>query len=142
MNSIFRQIRQAGFTLVTALFLLVVVALLSVYMINFSAVQHTTLVYGLQGARAMQAARTGLEWGIYRAIRDNSCEATTPLSTTSGDVQFDKFDIEVECTASQHLEGTTEIDTFQLTSSAKVGTFGSLDYVFRSLQATVSNTPP
>ena len=43
-----------GFTLITALFLLTVVALLSVYMITIRNVQQSTVVFGLQGARAMQ----------------------------------------------------------------------------------------
>ena len=47
--------RQAGFTLITALFLLVVVAGLSVYMITIRNVQQSTVVFAQQGARAMQA---------------------------------------------------------------------------------------
>ncbi len=141
MNRVFRQIGQAGFTLVTALFLLVVVALLSVYMINFSAVQHTTVVYGLQGARAMQAARTGLEWGIYQAFDTNACPSSTPFTTNAGG-QIDNFTIQLNCVRTTHIEATTTVITYQLTAQASIGTFGSLDYVFRSLQATVSNQPP
>jgi len=136
-----KKIRNAGFTLVTALFLLVVVALLSVYMINFSSVQHTTLVYGLQGARAMQAARAGLEWGIYEAIKTGNCAGSTSFST-SGAGQLDNFNITVSCGLTMHDEGTTTINTYQLTSEASVGNFGSLDFVFRRLQASVSNQPP
>ncbi len=142
MNKVFRQIKQAGFTLVTALFLLVVVALLGVYMMNFSAVQHTTLAYGLQGARAMQAAHAGLEWGIYHVITDSSCVTDTAFITNSGDVQLDNFNIVVACTESSHTEGAETIITFQLTSTASVGTFGTLDFVSRSLQGTVSIQPP
>ncbi len=134
-----RQIVQSGFTLLTALFLLVVVALLSVYMINFSGVQHSTLVYGVQGARAMQAARSGLEWGIYRAFDTGACPAGS--FSTSGAGSLDNFNINVSCTFSDHTESGVSIRTFRLTSSASTGTFGSLDYVFRSLQATVSNQP-
>ena len=133
---------NAGFTLVTALFLLVVVALLSVYMINFSGVQHTTLVYGLQGARAMQAARAGIEWGVYETIfLDNSngvCN-TAPVTTT---FQVDGFSVEVRCSESDHIESTETITTYQITSEASTGNFGTLDYVFRRLQASVSIQPP
>ena len=126
---------NAGFTLVTALFLLVVVALLSVYMINFSGVQHTTLVYGLQGARAMQAARAGIEWGVYEAIINSNCAPSTTF-------QVEGFNVQVNCSSSQHDESTTMVFTYQLTSEASINTFGSLDYVFRSLQASVSVQPP
>ena len=139
---------QSGFTLITALFLLVVVALLSVYMINFSSVQHTTLVYGVQGARAMSAARTGLEWGIYRTITAAPVPpicANTPVTSTfstNGAGSLDTFNITVVCQFSDHFEGVTPVRTYQFTSSAQVGTFGTLDYVFRSLQASVSTPPP
>lgn len=139
MNKAIKKISNAGFTLVTALFLLVVVALLSVYMINFSGVQHTTLVYGLQGARAMQAARAGLEWGIYEVIPNNDSNNICPGTST---FTLDGFNVEVRCTESTHLEAADTIITYQLTSQASINSFGSLDYVFRELQASVSVQPP
>lgn len=135
-----RRFVQSGFTLITALFLLVVVAVMSVYLINFSSVQHTTLVYSVQGARAMQAARTGLEWGVYQSITTGNC-ASDSFSTSSAG-SLDNFNIVVACTPSDHTEGVVLVRTFRLTSSASTGVFGSLDYVFRRLQATVSIEPP
>lgn len=130
-----------GFTLLAALFLLVVLALLSVYMINFSAVQHTTLVYGVQGARAMQAARAGLEWGIYESIENTNCAASTAFNT-AGAGSLDNFNIQVDCTLSTHIEGATTITTYHFVSSADTGVYGTLDYVFRRLEATASIQPP
>ena len=132
---------QAGFTLVTALFLLVVVALLSVYMISLRSVQQQTLVYGVQGARAMQAARTGIEWGIYRSLTDNACP-TTEFNFTLPDATLSAFTITVTCTSTAHTEGTTTINTFQLRAVAETNTYGSLDYVSRQLEASVSRPPP
>ncbi len=40
-----------------------VLSLLGVAMMRLSAVQSSTGVFALQGARAYQAARSGLEWG-------------------------------------------------------------------------------
>ena len=48
--------KQGGFTLITAIFLLVVVAGLVAYFTNLRVVQQVSLVYGVQGARALQAA--------------------------------------------------------------------------------------
>ena len=133
---------QTGFTLVTAIFLLVVVASLSVYMINFRSVQQQTLLYGVQGARAMSAARTGLEWGIYQAIKNEVCPTSNLTFNTSGAGSLDTFGIEVTCTSTEHDEGLVTVRTYQLTSSAEIGSFGTLDYVFRRLQASVSIQPP
>jgi MSHA biogenesis protein MshP len=136
--------KVAGFTLVTAIFLLVVVASLSVYMLSLRSVQQQTLVYGVQGARAMQAARAGIEWGIYQSIVKSNCSATNPSFSGAG-AAISAFSIVVECSASTHQEGPTSIPpivTYQLTSTATTGTYGTLDYVSRRLQATVSEQPP
>lgn len=129
---------QSGFSLITAIFLLVVVAALVAYMTNIRVVQQTTLVYGVQGARATQAARSGVEWGIYQSIVNGSCAGSTSFT----DPVFAGFNIEVQCGQTTHIEGTTPIDTFQLTAIARSGSYGSLDYVQRRIQATVSQDPP
>ena len=136
-----RNFKQAGFTLVTAIFLLVVVAGLIVYMTNISVVQHTTAAYGLQGARGLQAARSGLEWGISRAIVSNSCAASTSFT----DPALAGFSVQVQCAQTSHTEGTAPagtINTYRLVAIATSGSYGTLDYVQRRLQATVSQDPP
>jgi MSHA biogenesis protein MshP len=135
-----RNHQQRGFTLISALFLLVVVAALVVFMTNIRVAQQTTLVYGVQGARAMQAARSGIEWGIHQSIVDGSCAASTTF--TIARPALDDFSIEVQCGATTHTEGVTPITTYRLTSIASTGVFGSLDYVQRGIQATVSLDPP
>lgn len=131
---------QTGFTLIAAIFLLVVVATLVVYMTNIRVVQQTTLVYGVQGARAMQAARSGIEWGIFSAIGGGSCPAASTF--TPAGAALSAFSVAVTCTESTHTEGVTAINTYQLTAIASSGSFGSLDYVQRRIQATVSLDPP
>ena len=136
-----RGLAETGFTLITALFLLVVVAILGGYMVKFSGVQHTTMLYGIQGARAMQAARAGLEWGIHEAVVNDNCAAVATVNTI-GAGSLDDFNITVNCASSNHSEIGQPVTTFQITSSATFGTFGTLDFVFRQLQATVSDPPP
>lgn len=132
---------QPGFTLITAIFLLVVVAGLAVYMTNIRVVQQTTAVYGLQGARAIQAARSGIEWGIAQAIVGGSCVG----STTFTDAALAGFSVEVRCTQTVHTEGTAPagtINTYRLVAIASSGVYGSLDFAQRRLLATVSQDPP
>jgi MSHA biogenesis protein MshP len=140
-----QQSQQSGFTLITSIFLLVVVALLSGYIVSLRSVQQATLVYGVQGARAMQAARAGIEWGIFQAVPPNpissSCLASSGSFNGSGAIS--NFRINVTCVPSPgHFEGSVEIETFRLTSTAETGTYGTLDYVSRRLQATISPAPP
>ena len=133
------KVGQSGFTLVTALFLLIVVSLLSVYLINFRNVQQSTVVFGQQGARAMQAAHTGIEWGIYESVVNGNC---APNAFTASGTALSAYNISVTCSSSAHTEGAVLITTYRLTSTAQTGTYGTLDYVYRSMQATVSIQPP
>ena len=128
--------RQSGISLITAIFLLTIVALLVVYITNIRVVQQTTTLYGVQGARAIHAARSGIEWGIYESlVATPGCPATTTLN-------IDAFSVEVRCSETSHREGATDVVTYQLVSTATTGTFGTLDYVQREIQAKVSNSPP
>jgi MSHA biogenesis protein MshP len=138
-----RGYRQAGFTLITAIFLLVVVASLSVYILSLRSVQQTTLVYSVQGARAMQAARAGIQWGVYQAITTNSCP-TTNLTFSPDGAALSAFQVVVSCLSSDHQEAAETIRVFRIESTATTTsfTYGSLDFVFRRLGATVSPSPP
>jgi MSHA biogenesis protein MshP len=131
---------QAGFTLITALFLLIVVAGLSVYMITIRNVQQSTVVFAQQGARAMQAARAGIEWGVYESVVNGNCIVNPPF-TASG-TALGAYSITVNCTSSAHDETGIPITTYVLSSTAQAGSYGSLDYVSRRLRATVSVQPP
>jgi hypothetical protein len=53
--------RSSGFALIAAIFLLVVAGLVE-YITHIGVAQQTTVVCGLQGARAIQEARCGIEW--------------------------------------------------------------------------------
>ena len=90
--------RQAGVGLVTAIFLLVVIAGLAAAMVTVFTTQQAGSQLDQQGTRAYQAARAGIEWGLFRATQANSCAATSsfalpPSSTLAG------FTVTVTCTA-------------------------------------------
>lgn len=62
--------RQRGFTIVSAIFILVVLAALGAFIVNVSTNQQIGSALDVQGVRAYQAARAGIEWGIYKVTRD------------------------------------------------------------------------
>lgn len=64
MTSMSRSIR--GFAIVSAIFILVVLAGLGAFIVNISANQQIGAALDTQGVRAYQAARAGLEWGLFR----------------------------------------------------------------------------
>ncbi len=128
---IFRPLKnQAGFTLVQAIFILVVLALLGVVMMRMIGTQSTTSAFALQGTRAYQAARSGLEWGAARATGGN-CAAGSSM-TISG------FSVTVDCTNTLFTEGAgPAYSVFHLSSVAEFGTYGSPSYIQRRVEAKV-----
>jgi MSHA biogenesis protein MshP len=142
---------QQGFSLVTAIFILVVLAMLMTYMLNLNVVQHSTVVLNVQGARAMQAARSGLEYGVYQALSGASCspgsDTVETLAFASTETALKSFSVTVNCTASPHTEATTTLIFYTITALAEnaayaMGADVNPDYISRRLRVTVSNAPP
>ena len=63
----FLGLLQGGFAIVSAIFLLVVLAALGAFMLTFSTVQHATSAQDIQGSRAYWAARAGLQRDFIRS---------------------------------------------------------------------------
>jgi len=72
--------RQRGVSIITAVFLLLLFAGLALYMLWITSAQNRGAAQDVQGARAYQAARSGVEWGLYRLLRDGQCAASTSLT--------------------------------------------------------------
>ena len=82
--------RHSGFSLVTAIFLLVILASLGAFIVTISGVQQTSSALDMQGSRAYQAARAGIEWGTYQVLIntgavavDTSASAMSAVSSTT-----------------------------------------------------------
>ena len=131
-----RRAVARGFTIVAAIFLLVVLAALGAFVLTVSSAQHMTSAQDLQGARAYQAARSGIEWGAFQALRNSSCAGSTPISpggTLSG------FNVSVLCSSAgwSYSEAGNSVTLYQITATASQGTPGSATYVERQVQATI-----
>ncbi|MDP1607261.1 MAG: hypothetical protein Q8L93_11605 [Rhodocyclaceae bacterium] len=55
-----------GFAIVSAIFILVVLATLGAFILSVSSSQQIGSALDVQGVRAYQAARAGIEWGLYQ----------------------------------------------------------------------------
>lgn len=132
--------RQKGFSLVTAIFLLVVLAAIGAFMVTIGGTQRTTTVAAIQGARAFQAARSGIEWAIPRLVVPNAeCTTITDNPNFTLNVPgLNGFSVTVNCTSTPHTEASNDINIFVITSEARFGNYGSADFVRRRITATIS----
>ncbi len=97
MNVIFRARRQAGVGIVTAIFLLVVLAGLGVAMVGIYTSQQSSANIDLLGAQGYQAARAGLEWGIFQRRRNEACQPKSKIVMPAG-TSLSAFTVYVTCT--------------------------------------------
>lgn len=136
--------RGAGAGLVTAIFLLVVLAGLAVALVSVFGAQRQSTALDEQGARAYQAARTGIEWGLFqRATGGADCSASFPLpndSTMAG------FSVTVVC---DRVDGaafgssTVNLDRWRIRATACTGAGpcpardNRPDYVERAIEVQI-----
>lgn len=141
-----RKQNQRGFGIVAAIFILVILAGLAVAITVVSTTQHLGSALDIQGARAYQAARTGIEWGLYKALKSSSCVASTDIGA------FDGMTVTVQCTvaASGDAKEAGLGSLYIVTSAAcnlptgttcpgNAGNVATITYVERRLSVLVEN---
>jgi MSHA biogenesis protein MshP len=156
--------REAGFSLVSAIFLLVVLALLGALITSVTGMQQASGQLDLLGVRAYHSARAGMEWGAHQVLDPNttllqptgcwptvddlnmpSCPASpTHLSSLGGSLSG--FTVSVTCQAVDTTEGNRKVRVFQIVATACNQPSGgscpnaapSSNYVERQLQASLA----
>jgi hypothetical protein len=93
-----RRARQGGLSLVTAIFLVVVLSGLAGAIVNIFISQQTSSSQDVLGVRAYQAARTGIEWGLYKQLRQDSCIAAPTAVAMPAGTTLSNFTVIVTCT--------------------------------------------
>ena len=117
--------RQSGFVLVLAVFMLVMLASISAYLLTISNLQVQTAVQDELGARAYQSARTGIEWGAYQVLRApaqafaTACSAGSSTQTITLAGQLAGFSVVVACQAgAAQTEGANTFRAYSITATS------------------------
>ena len=136
--------KQKGVALITAIFVLVVLAALGVYMVAVSTTQHYTALFGLQGARAYQAARAGLEWGAYRVLNDKDCSQFPANFTLNSGAFGGGYSVSVQCSSTAHQEKSDNFNIFRLTATGQTQnpSYGAPGFASRTITSTVTDVLP
>jgi MSHA biogenesis protein MshP len=144
-----RARRAAGFSLVTALFLLIVLALLGIAIAAIFQLQSAQASLDVNASRGYEAAEAGIEWALVQVTDpDNddpnlsanprqppACFATTPVSMAAS-ATLSGFTVSVSCSRSATTESNRQIAVYALASTATGG--GGALAVTRRVNATVS----
>lgn len=133
--------------MITAIFLILVIAVLGAYIASVATTQHTTATLDLQGAKAYQAAYAGTQWGAYQLLQNapgayaTACNGATYAAPTSQSLSglagtLSPFTVTVTCGSSSYPEGTAAVVVYQIVSTATAGAGGF--QVERQLQVTLA----
>jgi MSHA biogenesis protein MshP len=124
--------------MITAIFLLVVVAMLGAYIASLATTQQTSETLDVQGARAYQAAYAGMQWGVFQALRNGACAGSTSMALAGG------FAVTVQCTATPYTEASSAHNIYRIVATGcsppSVGACPGIQggyYVERQLEATL-----
>ncbi len=127
---------QQGFSIVMAIFILVVLGLLGGYMLRASGVQWGTANQVLSGARAYQAARAGLEWAAARINGGGSCaDVNAQASMTFNGLAG--FSVRLTCSSQSYSEADQNPTVYRINALCQFGQYAGSDYVARELELTL-----
>jgi MSHA biogenesis protein MshP len=143
-----------GFAFIAALFLLVVLGAFVAFATSISMNAQTSGALSVQGVRAYEAARAGVEWATYQILDPRqaingvittppACFASPSTPTLPGDLA--KFSLTVSCTRypgigaspNYYEEASRRVTVYDVTSTATQGTAGAADYVERQIQVRI-----
>jgi len=162
-SSRFPALRGAGFSVVAAVFLLVVLALLGAVIVSVTGLQQSGHQLDILGARAYQAARAGVEWMAFQVLDPNNnlagvggtanlapCPALPSPPNLAGGLagSLSSFTVTLSCAATNTTEGTRNVAVYEITATAcnqpDAGTntcpnsTPASGYIDRQLRATLS----
>jgi len=127
-----------GFALVPALFLVVVLGLLAVVGVRVGLGQQQTVTMSLVQARALSAARAGIEWGAFQTrAASPGCAPATSLTLT--EAALAGFTVTVTCASTSFTNGATPAHAYVLTATATTGLYGQPGYARRVVSATFTD---
>lgn len=135
---------ETGFSIITAIFLIVVLAALGAFAVSMFRVQQSAAAFDELGTRAYQAAQAGIEWGFWQVLRGpGTCAAATANLALPGSLS--PFTVSVACASTVHTEAGNPVTIYQLTATACNRPVAGAcpnpapddDYVERQVQAAV-----
>lgn len=142
---------QAGFSLVAAIFLIVVLAALGAFAVQVAMTQYQISTLELLEARAQAAAEVGIEYGANLTLQaaPRICASGASSNTfTLRQGALAGFVVTVACTPTTHqiyspaTSTLTSYTVYTLASTATSGAYGDADYVARSVTRNVTLAPP
>jgi MSHA biogenesis protein MshP len=138
---------EKGFALPSAIFLLVILSLMSIAVFAINGYNQKAIIYDVSDTKAYFAAKAGLEYGSYMAIKSGTCSSTAQTVDLSTNY-FKGFKATYSCVAN-NVDEAGVLQTYYTITSVGCNSSGtscpesagrpsSEDYVEKSMTTIIS----
>jgi MSHA biogenesis protein MshP len=110
--------RQTGVGIVTAIFLLVVLAGLGTALVTLFTSQQASSSLDELGSRAYQAARAGAEWALWQEAALDKCPTSPTTFALPANTSLSGFSVTVTCVQQDVTSGNHELSRYIISAVA------------------------
>jgi MSHA biogenesis protein MshP len=125
---------QKGIAIVSAVFLIVMLSTVALALVSISSSMHQSASLQIREARALNAARAGIEYAAYQEVATGLDSAACNSSTT---LNLGGYLVTVFCAGTAHTVKGQEKDVYQLSAVATAGNWGTVGYVRRRVETVL-----
>ena len=150
MNIVHNYKYQKGVSLVGAIFIMVALAAIGIAMVTLNSTTTTTSALNIEQKRAYYAAKSGMEWAVYKVLENDSNTPKIGSCENSVTSTFDieGFSVNISCDSTCDISSPSSccmggscllnprITTLGVTASK--GSAGEIYNVSRTIQSTIS----
>ncbi len=127
--------KQTGFSAITAIVMVVLLALMGAYMSTFVSVSALNTSSSEGAIKAWFAARSGVQWAVHRVLSTGTCVNVNGQAITAG---LDGFTASISCVETAAItEGSATYDIFDIDVTATRGAIET--FVSRTINVTVTD---
>lgn len=123
----FHKSRQQGFSIVTAIFIIVILALLAVGMLQLISTSQQSVSQEVTSVKAYFAGQTGLQWGMYQSVYAGATGSHTLTLSNAG---LANTSVDLTLSSDTILTNTY----YTVNAQAKYGTTAIPEYALRELE--------
>ncbi|MEM7293094.1 MAG: hypothetical protein AAF420_06835 [Pseudomonadota bacterium] len=128
--------KQRGVSLIAAIVVLVMLSSMAAFIATITVFHHAGSGLSLQNSRALAAASSGIEWGVWHVRSTDNCPANNAAATFT----VGQFTVaQNSCSEQVIVEGANSYKVFEIeyTASSTGLSFGDPSFAARTLRATV-----
>ncbi len=122
--------RQSGVSIVTAIFLVVVLALMGAGMVSLLTTSQQSISQEITSTKTYMAARSCLQWAMYQAVYDADPWLNNPINLNFNTAGL----INTQCDTRFNIINTDSLQFFNINTIAEYGVANDPEYSQRSMQ--------